>query len=78
MKHIEKNIFKIQFVCKMYSSLSPKSNNKAFFRYNAASTYYGTVEIRELQRDSDTFIITAEYDLGVKSATFQSNDFKNY
>lgn len=45
-----------------------------FYRYNASTSYFGLVEIRELQQNHNEFLIVVESDVGVKTSTFQQND----
>lgn len=47
------------------------------FIYNASITYYGTIEIRELNQSNNEYIVVVEGDFGVKKSKFNESDTFN-
>ncbi|WP_117161138.1 hypothetical protein [Paraliobacillus sp. X-1268] len=41
-----------------------------FFNYNASTTYYETIEIRELNEDNNQYVVVLEGGFGVKKSNF--------
>lgn len=45
------------------------------FIYNASTTYFGFIEIRELEQVNNEFIVIVEGDFGVEKSIFNQNDY---
>jgi len=44
------------------------------FNYYASISYYGTVEIRDVQQDNNEYVVVVEGDFGVREAHFNEKD----
>lgn len=47
------------------------------YNYYASITYYGTIEIRELEQENNEYIVAVEGDFGVKRSNFNDKDTFN-
>lgn len=47
------------------------------YNYYASITYYGTIEIRELDQVNNEYVVSVEGDFGVKSSNFKEKDTFN-
>lgn len=47
------------------------------FNYYASTSYYGTIEIRELKQDNNEYVVAVEGDFGVKKANFNEKETFN-
>lgn len=44
-------------------------------KYRESTSYYGFIEVRELEKKNNTYTVTVEGDFGTKTTKFQENDY---
>lgn len=44
------------------------------FNYYASITYYGMIEVKELKKDNNEYVVVVEGDFGVKKSVFNEKD----